>query len=50
MTTRGFKEKEFKILAHIIIKLLQNPYDEQIIKNSKEEVSSLMSKFPIIYI
>ena len=48
MTTRGFKEEEFKTLAHIIIQLLQNPYDENIIKKSKEEVSSLTSKFKII--
>ena len=48
MTTRGFKEEEFKTLAHIIIQLLQNPHDENIIKKSKEEVSSLTSKFKII--
>ena len=48
MTTRGFKEEEFKTLAHIIIQLLQNTYDENIIKKSKEEVSSLTyAKIPV---
>lgn len=48
MTTRGFKEEEFKKLAHIIIDLLQNPNDENIVKKSKEEVALLTSNFKII--
>ena len=32
----------------LCIQLLQSPYDENIIKKSKEEVSSLTSKFKII--
>ena len=45
MTTRGFKEKEFKQIARIISKCLSNIDNEKIQKELKQEVKELTSKF-----
>ena len=47
MTTRGFKEKEFKKLANIIFEVLSNYKDKNLIKKMKLEVSKLTKSFPI---
>ena len=47
MTTRGFKESEFKQIAHWIDECLKNPDDEVIKKRIKEEVTALTQQFPI---
>lgn len=47
MTTRGFKEDEFILVAQIIIEALTNYSDEQILDELKEKVLKLTSKFPI---
>ncbi len=47
MTTRGFKEKEFKMVAHWIIKALNNYQDKEILDSIKKEVINLTAKYPL---
>ncbi|HEX6982937.1 MAG TPA: serine hydroxymethyltransferase [Balneolaceae bacterium] len=47
MTTRGFKEEEFKQIAVLIDRVLQNPDDETVIKNASNEVEEMCSHFPL---
>jgi glycine hydroxymethyltransferase len=47
MTTRGFKEAEFKQVALWIVEALQNSEDEAILNRIKSEVSVLTARFPI---
>ncbi|WP_391209757.1 serine hydroxymethyltransferase [Psychrobacillus sp. L4] len=47
VTTRGFKEEEMKEIASIIAKLLKNHEDEAILRESKDKVAALTSKFPL---
>ncbi|HKK44980.1 MAG TPA: serine hydroxymethyltransferase [Balneolaceae bacterium] len=47
MTTRGFKEDEFKQVAKLIDKVLQDPEEESIIAEVKNEVKELCSHFPL---
>ncbi|MDD5980191.1 MAG: serine hydroxymethyltransferase [bacterium] len=46
MTTRGFKEEEFKKLANIIYKALKNSDNEEVLKELDKEVLELTKKFP----
>lgn len=45
MTTRGFKEKEFEEIAHIIGEALRNRDNEEILAKLKDQVLTLTSKF-----
>lgn len=45
MTTRGFKEKEFKKVGEIIVKALRNSQDEKQLQELKKEVLDLTSCF-----
>lgn len=45
MTTRGFKEKEFKKVGLLISKALKNRNDKKVLNKLKEEVLELTSKF-----
>lgn len=47
MTTRGFKEDEFRRVAELIDRVLQNPEDENNIASVKEEVKELCNEFPL---
>ncbi|WP_369991199.1 serine hydroxymethyltransferase [Mycoplasmopsis arginini] len=47
MTSRGFSEDEFIILANLIDKLLRDPYNDSLKIIIKKEVSKLTSMFPI---
>ena len=49
MTTRGFKEDEFKEVGRIIATALKNPKDEKVLKELKGEVLALTSKHPLWY-
>ena len=49
MTTRGFKEEEFKEIGRIIATALKNSNDENVLKELKEEVLMLTSKHPLWY-
>lgn len=47
MTTRGFKEKEFKEVGHIISEALKNKDDENIKKGLMERVKKLTESYPL---
>ncbi|MEG0994961.1 MAG: serine hydroxymethyltransferase [Bacilli bacterium] len=49
MTTRGFKEKDFEIVGHIIAKALKNSDNDEILDKLSNEVIELTSKFPLWY-
>ena len=47
MTTRGFKEKDFVMVADIIYNVLKNPHDKQVLKEETKKVLELTKKYPI---
>lgn len=47
VTTRGLKEKEMEMIAHLIDQVLLHADDEKIIENTKKEVKELMKNFPL---
>lgn len=47
ITKRGFKEKESKKLAIYIANILNNIHDEYNIKNIKQKILKICSKFPV---
>jgi len=47
MTTRGFKEKEFRMVSNIIINALKNHNNKSILKECKKEVLNLTKEFPM---
>lgn len=46
MTTRGFKEAEFRVLAQWIDQVLRHPDDEVIKEKVRAQVSSMTTRFP----
>jgi len=49
VTTRGFKEKEIKEVACLIDEALRNHQNEEKLSSLKNEVVTLLSKFPLPY-
>jgi len=49
MTTRGFKEDDFRQVARIIDEALKNKENEGILNKLKDEVLALTSKYPLNY-
>lgn len=47
LTTRGMKETEMRIIGEMIIKILQNPKNQNLIKTIKEGVKEFGKKFPL---
>jgi glycine hydroxymethyltransferase len=47
MTTRGFGEEEFKQVAKLIDKVVQNPDDEAVHESVTKEVKALCENFPL---
>ena len=47
MTTRGFKEKEFRLVARLISRALKNKDDDQVINEIKMEVLKLLENFKL---
>ncbi len=47
VTTRGFKEAETKIMAELIVKALKNPTNESALKEVKNTVHELCTRFPV---
>ncbi len=47
MTTRGFGEEEFKHVAELIDQVLQNPEDDSVIEQTKNEVEDMCDRFPL---
>ena len=47
MTTRGFKDEEARITAHLIADVLDNPRDAANIEAVRAKVNALTSRFPV---
>ena len=47
MTTRGFKDEEARITAHLIADVLDNPKDEANITAVRDKVNALTARFPV---
>lgn len=47
MTTRGFGEEEFKRVAELIDKVLENRENVSIIQKVKNEVNAMCDEFPL---
>lgn len=49
VTTRGFKEKDMKLVAQLIYNTLMNPEDSNVLDAVREEVQKLTAKYPLNY-
>ena len=47
MTTRGFKEEQVRITAHLIADVLDNPHDEANLATVRAKVAALTRDFPV---
>ena len=47
MTTRGFKEAETELTAHLIADVLDNPHEEAVIADVRRRVHELTSRLPV---
>jgi glycine hydroxymethyltransferase len=47
MTTRGFKDEEARITAHLIADVLDNPTDPANIEAVRAKVNALTARFPV---
>lgn len=47
MTTRGFGSDEFELVTELIDRVLQNPDNEDIKTQVKNEVQALCDRFPL---
>jgi len=47
MTTRGFVEKDFKLVGDLIAQIINNPGDKEIHERVKKQVAELTEKYPL---
>ncbi|MGD9142857.1 MAG: serine hydroxymethyltransferase [Dehalococcoidia bacterium] len=47
VTTRGFSKEEMKQIAGLIVRVLENPDDETIISEVREEIACMCTAFPV---
>ncbi|MCH8496452.1 MAG: serine hydroxymethyltransferase [Balneolales bacterium] len=47
MTTRGLKESDFRTIAELIDRVIQNPTNESTIKQVKQDVHAICERFPL---
>lgn len=47
VTTRGFKEKECRLLGNMIADLLENPQDTTVVEKVKQQARLLCTEFPV---
>ena len=47
LTTRGLKESDMKHISGLIVKIIDNPKDEQIKQKVREEVLNICKRFPL---
>jgi glycine hydroxymethyltransferase len=47
MTTRGFREEEARMTAHLIADVLDNPHDPANLQAVREKVHALTRRFPV---
>jgi glycine hydroxymethyltransferase len=49
LTTRGMKEAEIRDIARLIIRVLEQPHDEKVLRDAKGMVQALCLQFPLHY-
>lgn len=47
VTSRGFKDKEIKLIAHLIVRVLSNPGNEKIHEEVHQQVNEICNRFPV---
>ena len=47
LTTRGFKEEDFKTVGRVIASVLKAPQDASVAEEARKEVATLCEKYPI---
>jgi len=47
VTSRGFKDKEMKLIARLIVRVLSNLGDEKIYDEVRQQVSEICNGFPV---
>lgn len=47
MTTRGFKEEETRLTAHLVADVLDNPTDEANLATVRAKVAALTARLPV---
>jgi glycine hydroxymethyltransferase len=47
MTTRGFREEQARMTAHLIADVLDNPTDEAVITTVRAKVAAMTRDFPV---
>ena len=47
LTTRGFKEEETRITAHLVADVLDKPHDEANLAAVRAKVAELTARFPV---
>ena len=47
LTTRGMREPEMRVIAHLIKRVLENPGNEDVVQDVRSVVAELCSRFPI---
>lgn len=47
VTTRGFGQDEMKLIAGLIVRVLESPDDEKVRQEVKEEVAQMCRRFPV---
>jgi glycine hydroxymethyltransferase len=47
VTSRGFKDKEMKLIARLIVRVLSNLGDEKIYDEVRQQVSEVCNRFPV---
>ncbi len=47
VTSRGFKDKEIKLIAHLIVRVLSNLDNEKIYDEVRQQVNEVCNRFPV---
>ena len=47
MTTRGFGKEEMKLIAALIVKVIQQPDNKKVLDEVREEVEQMCRRFPV---
>jgi glycine hydroxymethyltransferase len=47
LTTRGMREPEMRVIAHLIKRVIENPGNEDVVRDVRSDVTELCGKFPI---
>jgi glycine hydroxymethyltransferase len=47
VTSRGFKDKEIRLIAHLIVRVLSNLGNEKVYDEVRHQVSEICNRFPV---